>query len=435
MQTTNPMQLSVIKILTLILFFVAVVPTQKVSAIDNDAIGNDCVITIGDVQTTSNYAPSVNVPEDAGDLPANPTNDSTEPEQWEDLDHNSDSSHNYEIKVCGNNFSVPLGETAVATLPQVGLLFKPLEYNVDIPLTQTGNCLVGNFSSSPRVFAIDIESNSTRTPMCKREYGKLIPMSQEHLTSFLEEQKNFCSHILVNPKDPIVNRQVLISALYPEVFKSQSGRFVGPNPLRRYQLMFSLQYENGNEIDRITALDVGKTYFEKFFYPTVQTNYVASFWLQDNRNKILDLCSVSFSVGTTENPGNSNIGLNIIGKNKFDLCSQIPKSEENAISSCNTCINSESGGIWTALGCIPTDGAGTVRTFISIALGMAGGIGLLMIIAAGAMFALSQNDPTKVNSARDLLTSVIIGLLFIVFSVTILQFIGVTILQIPGFGT
>jgi len=128
----------------------------------------------------------------------------------------------------------------------------------------------------------------------------------------------------------------------------------------------------------------------------------------------------------------------IQNSNPFNLCEQVSDDTASGQSksprqACKDC--QDTNGIWTALGCIPTDGAGTVRTFISIALGMAGGIGLLMIIAAGAMFALSQNDPTKVNSARDLLTSVIIGLLFIVFSVTILQFIGVTILQIPGFGT
>jgi hypothetical protein len=66
---------------------------------------------------------------------------------------------------------------------------------------------------------------------------------------------------------------------------------------------------------------------------------------------------------------------------------------------------------------------------------MAGGIGLLMIIAAGAMFTMSRNDPKKVGDAKDMITSVLIGLLFIVFSVTILQFIGVGILGIPGFGS
>jgi hypothetical protein len=75
-----------------------------------------------------------------------------------------------------------------------------------------------------------------------------------------------------------------------------------------------------------------------------------------------------------------------------------------------------------------------VRHFIQIGLGLAGGIALLMIIAAGFLLTTSQNDPKKVTEAKELVTSAVIGLLFIVFSVTILQFIGVTILRIPGFG-
>jgi len=42
--------------------------------------------------------------------------------------------------------------------------------------------------------------------------------------------------------------------------------------------------------------------------------------------------------------------------------------------------------------------------------------------------------PEALKDARDQLISAIIGLIFIIFSLVILQIIGVDILRIPGFG-
>lgn len=67
------------------------------------------------------------------------------------------------------------------------------------------------------------------------------------------------------------------------------------------------------------------------------------------------------------------------------------------------------------------------------ALGFAGGIALFFIIYAGFQIITSAGDPKKVQSGRELLTSSISGLLFLLFSVFILRFIGVDILEIPGF--
>jgi hypothetical protein len=45
----------------------------------------------------------------------------------------------------------------------------------------------------------------------------------------------------------------------------------------------------------------------------------------------------------------------------------------------------------------------------------------------------SQGNPEKVQAAREQLTSAIVGLLFIIFSLAILTIIGVDILKLPGF--
>ena len=87
----------------------------------------------------------------------------------------------------------------------------------------------------------------------------------------------------------------------------------------------------------------------------------------------------------------------------------------------------------TAIGPINTEPQAFVRTIISLVLGIAGGIALLLLIISGYRFMASHGNPEKVTAAKDQLTAAIIGLLFIIFSFVILQVIGVDILRIPGF--
>ncbi len=91
-------------------------------------------------------------------------------------------------------------------------------------------------------------------------------------------------------------------------------------------------------------------------------------------------------------------------------------------------------GVYTAVGCIPSDSPGMVAAIIRIALGLFGGITLLMILAGAFTFATAGSDVKRVQEAKDMITSAIYALLFIIFSVTILEFVGVSILHIPGFG-
>jgi len=127
---------------------------------------------------------------------------------------------------------------------------------------------------------------------------------------------------------------------------------------------------------------------------------------------------------------------------KFYLCTQIPSGGEFAAqkAACESCQNisgdtNTDTGIWTAVGCIRANPESIVKQVITLGLSIGGGVALLMILASGFIFSTSQGDPKRVTDARELLTSAVIGLLFIIFSITILQFIGFTIFRIPGFGT
>jgi len=74
-----------------------------------------------------------------------------------------------------------------------------------------------------------------------------------------------------------------------------------------------------------------------------------------------------------------------------------------------------------------------VKAMFQIILSISGGIALLLVIFSGYRMVMSRGNPEKIQEARDRLTSAIVGLLFIIFSIVILQIIGVDILHIPQF--
>lgn len=86
----------------------------------------------------------------------------------------------------------------------------------------------------------------------------------------------------------------------------------------------------------------------------------------------------------------------------------------------------------TAIGTINTTPSGFIQKVFGVILSFSGGIALLLIIFSGYRLMTSQGNPEKLQGARETLTAAIIGLLFIIFSLVILQLIGVDILHIPG---
>lgn len=87
----------------------------------------------------------------------------------------------------------------------------------------------------------------------------------------------------------------------------------------------------------------------------------------------------------------------------------------------------------TALGCIPTDPAGLVKWVLKFAILMGGGIAFLLSVFGGVSIILAGGNPEKINSGKEIIGSALTGLLFIIFSVFLLRFIGYDILQLPGF--
>jgi hypothetical protein len=90
--------------------------------------------------------------------------------------------------------------------------------------------------------------------------------------------------------------------------------------------------------------------------------------------------------------------------------------------------------ISSAIGCIPL---ATTTAFASFwlrwSLGVGGGVSLLLVIYAGFLYMSSKGDPEKIQEAKGFITAALGGITVLIFSVFILELLGVRILQIPGF--
>jgi hypothetical protein len=99
---------------------------------------------------------------------------------------------------------------------------------------------------------------------------------------------------------------------------------------------------------------------------------------------------------------------------------------------CVECINA--GATWTGgFGCIATDIQGLFNSLIRVVLGVMGGVALIRLIILGYRYQFEDKADLK-PTVQDILAT-LGGLLLVLFSVLILRFIGVNLLDIvpPGF--
>jgi len=92
-------------------------------------------------------------------------------------------------------------------------------------------------------------------------------------------------------------------------------------------------------------------------------------------------------------------------------------------------------GVWSAIGCIPSGDLNKfVGWFLSKLIFVASGIAFLLMAFGALQILTSAGSPEKVQAGKELITSALAGLIFIILSLFLLKLIGVDILQIPGFG-
>ena len=110
------------------------------------------------------------------------------------------------------------------------------------------------------------------------------------------------------------------------------------------------------------------------------------------------------------------------------LVTTIPSADPNAFIH-GSCGNNS---IDTAIGCIPVLGGqqGFLTFILGWAIGIGGGIAFLLIVYAGFIIMTSSGNPDRLKAGQELLTSAISGIVLLIFSVFILNFIGVKIFGI-----
>lgn len=130
-------------------------------------------------------------------------------------------------------------------------------------------------------------------------------------------------------------------------------------------------------------------------------------------------------------------GTTFTGKccNNIPTNTPVPTADPKSISITDPfagCDN-ETDYINTALGCIPIANTNSfINWFFSNLVGIAGGIALLLMIFGAFQIITSGGNPDKVKQGQSFVTSAISGLLFMIFSLFLLRFIGVDLLDLPG---
>ena len=92
----------------------------------------------------------------------------------------------------------------------------------------------------------------------------------------------------------------------------------------------------------------------------------------------------------------------------------------------------EDGSCDTALGSIPLNPAALTARLLKLLVAISGVVIVFMSIIAGYNVITSSGDPQKLAATREMIVSLLGGIVLIVFSIVLLQAIGVDILGIPG---
>ena len=100
------------------------------------------------------------------------------------------------------------------------------------------------------------------------------------------------------------------------------------------------------------------------------------------------------------------------------------------------------GRQYTMIGCIKTDlgfteqeaASSVTQTLLNIIFGIVGGVAFLYLIYGSFIILTSQSNPERLNYGKRLVFGAIIGVVFTLASVFIVNFIASGILRIPGFG-
>lgn len=192
--------------------------------------------------------------------------------------------------------------------------------------------------------------------------------------------------------------------------------------------------ETGDDVGDAITLDIQFGQGKNQTNLTETGNYKAVFYGQSSSGpiqigeKLFEIktltppsCGMPCSQGSTNCPAQCPCITSRLGW----FCGEPPQPDYGP---CNN-----DAGIQTALGCIPKDINELAGWVFSNLIYVATGIAFLLMTMGAIMVLTSSGTPEKIKAGKELITSALSGLLFIILSLFILRLIGVDILQIPGF--
>jgi len=91
-------------------------------------------------------------------------------------------------------------------------------------------------------------------------------------------------------------------------------------------------------------------------------------------------------------------------------------------------------GIATSFGCVPYNAKSFTNKFFLWGIGIGGGIAILILVYAAFIYVTSGGDPKRIQSARELVIAVIGGIVLVIFTVLVLNYLGVNLLNLQGIG-
>jgi len=99
------------------------------------------------------------------------------------------------------------------------------------------------------------------------------------------------------------------------------------------------------------------------------------------------------------------------------------------------CAGGPESGVNTALGCLHTNDLNTfVEDLLRWAAGIASFAALAAFAFAGFTIMTAAGDPKKIKAGQELIISAVEGVILIIISVILLNFIGIKILDIGNLG-
>lgn len=157
--------------------------------------------------------------------------------------------------------------------------------------------------------------------------------------------------------------------------------------------------------------------------------------------------SLTTSLGTIDSTGSYHLSIEDFGipvcktNDALEIQENIlrtgdPGYEEYLASLAQADPTCNSGkGIDTAIGCLPTNVNDFVKDIIQKrAIPLGAGFAFLLMLYGAFTLITSAGNPESTKKGQEIITSAIVGLLFIIFSVFLLKVIGVDILQLDKFG-